>query len=142
MSAVPFYHRVTEGIRITVQPAFLPEQSRPSAGQWLFSYDIRIENVGTEPAHLLTRHWYIHDSIGEDVEVQGEGVVGLQPQVDPGGVHEYQSFCVLKSIAGHMEGSYRFARPNGSRFDAEIPRFLLDASEAPAGPGGEGGGRT
>lgn len=133
MTGLPFYHRVTEGIRITVRPAFLPDQSRPSAGQWLFSYDIRIENVGSEPAHLLTRHWYIHDSIGEDVEVEGEGVVGLQPVVPPGGIHEYQSFCVLKSPAGHMEGSYRFQRPDGSRFDAVIPRFELVAGEMASG---------
>ncbi len=135
MSRPPFYHRVTEGIRITVRPAFLPEQSRPSAGQWLFSYDIRIENVGAVAAHLLTRRWLIHDSVGEEVEVQGDGVVGLQPLLEPGGVHEYQSFCVLKSREGSMEGSYTFARPDGSRFAAEIPRFLLDASASPAEPG-------
>lgn len=125
----PFYHRVTEGIRITVRPAFLPGQSRPSAGQWVFSYDIRIENVGSEPAHLLTRQWHIHDAIGEDVEVEGDGVVGLQPVLEPGGVHEYQSFCVLKSTSGHMEGSYTFQRPDGNRFRAEIPRFILDVQQ-------------
>ena len=138
MSPVPFYHRVTDGIRITVRPEFLPGQSRPGAGQWVFSYDIRIENVGTESAHLLPRHWWIHDSIGEDLEVQGDGVVGLQPLVEPGEVHEYQSFCVLKSPTGHMEGSYTFERPDGSRFQAEIPRFQLDAGETPAGRGGRG----
>ena len=132
MSPVPFYHRVTDGIRITVRPEFLPGQSRPVAGQWVFSYDIRIENVGSESAHLLTRRWLIHDSIGEDVEVQGDGVVGLQPLVEPGEVHEYQSFCVLKSPEGHMEGSYTFERPDGSRFEAGIPRFLLDARQTEA----------
>jgi ApaG protein len=131
-----FYHQVTEGIRITVRPAFLPGQSRPGAGQWVFSYDIRIENVGNQGGHLLGRHWFIHDSIGEDLEVQGEGVVGLQPEIEPGGVHEYQSFCVLKSSSGHMEGHYLFERPDGIRFQARIPRFILDASEAPAGQGG------
>jgi ApaG protein len=132
VSPRPFYHRVTEGIRITVSPTFLPEQSRPAAGQWLFAYDIRIENVGTVSAHLLTRHWLIHDSVGEDLEVHGDGVVGLQPVVEPGGVHEYQSFCVLKSPTGHMEGSYTFQRPDGARFDAGIPRFELDARELEA----------
>lgn len=132
MSPVPFYHRVSEGIRITVRPAFLPGQSRPGAGQWVFSYDIRIENVGSDAAHLLTRHWWIHDSIGEDLEVEGDGVVGLQPVVEPGGVHEYQSFCVLKSPAGHMEGTYTFQRPDGSRFEAAIPRFHLDARQLEA----------
>jgi len=129
------YHRVTDGIRVTVRPAFLPARSRPGAGQWVFSYDVRIENVGRVAAQLLSRHWLIHDSIGEDLEVQGDGVVGLQPLIAPGGVHEYQSFCVLKSPAGHMEGRYSFRRPDGSRLDAAIPRFLLDADETPAGQG-------
>lgn len=130
MSPVPLYHRVTDGIRITVRPAFLPGQSRPVAGQWVFSYDIRIENVGSESAHLRTRHWWIHDSIGEDIQVEGDGVVGLQPVLEAGDVHEYQSFCVLKSPVGHMEGHYTFERPGGRRFQAAIPRFLLDAQEA------------
>ena len=136
------YHRITDGIRITVRPAFLPEQSRPDAGQWVFSYDVRVENVGPVAARLRARHWFIHDSIGEDLEVEGEGVVGLQPLVAPGGVHEYQSFCVLKSPAGHMEGSYAFERPDGSRFEAVIPRFILDDREAPLGQGGSGAGGT
>lgn len=132
------YHQITEGIRITVRPAFLPHHSRPEVGRWVFSYRIRIENVGTEAAQLLGRHWRIHDSIGEDLEVVGEGVVGLQPVVPPRGVHEYQSYCELKSPAGHMEGRYLFTRPDGARFEAVIPRFELDArmeSEAEGGGG-------
>lgn len=125
-----------------MRPAFLPEQSRPGVGQWVFSYDVRIENVGTVAAHLLSRRWQIHDSIGEDLEVEGDGVVGLQPLVPPRGVHEYQSFCVLKTPSGHMEGGYTFERPDGSRFEAVIPRFILDASEAALGQGGSGAGDT
>jgi ApaG protein len=78
---------------------------------------------------LLSRHWYIHDSIGEDYEVAGDGVVGEQPTLLPGGVHEYNSFCVLRSPNGHMEGSYRFVCDDDTSFDAAIPRFLLIAEE-------------
>lgn len=130
MTPVPLYHRITAGIRVTVRPAFRPEQSRPHLGQWVFSYDVRVENVGTTPVQLLRRHWYIHDSIGEDLEVQGDGVIGLQPVIPAGGVHEYQSFCVLKSPSGYMEGSYTLARADGTAVEAAIPRFALDAREA------------
>jgi ApaG protein len=65
--------------------------------------------------------------VGEDTEVEGAGVVGEQPTVCPGQVHEYRSFCVLKSTDGYMEGHYRFVRVDGSSFDAEIPRFVLHA---------------
>ena len=125
MPRVPFYYRETEGIRVSVRPGYLPRHSREEQEQFVFAYFVRIENVGPEPVQLLSRRWLIHDSIGEVTEVRGDGVVGEQPHVAAGKVHEYQSFCVLKSPTGWMEGQYTFARTDGSRFDAEIPRFEL-----------------
>ena len=124
------YYRITDGIRITVRPSYLPGQSRPSLGHFVFAYSVRIENVGAEPAKLLTRLWRIHDSVGlgEDHEVKGDGVVGEQPRVEANRVHEYQSYCILKSPNGHMEGHYEFVRDRGVRFLAFIPRFELDAA--------------
>ena len=122
-----FFYRQTEGIRITVQPTYLRDESRPWQQHHVFAYAVRIENVGASPAQLITRRWLIHDEIGEDREVEGEGVVGEQPVIGPGQVHEYRSFCVLKAGRGYMEGEYRFVRTDGSAFDAEIPRFTLDA---------------
>ena len=126
-----FFYRETEGIRITVRPRYVPEQSRPSQRHFVFAYNVRIENVSQETAQLVSRRWLIHDSVGRDTEVEGEGVVGEQPVLAPGRVHEYQSFCVLQSGSGHMEGSYRFVRADGSAFEAQIPRFILDAEQAP-----------
>ena len=120
---------MTEAIRITVRPVHLADRSDPEQGQYVFAYFVRIENIGTIGAQLLWRRWVIRDSGGDDLEVEGEGVVGEQPSIEPGGVHEYQSFVVLKSPQGSMEGSYDFVRPDGSRFQAQIPRFALDARE-------------
>jgi len=125
-----FYHQ-TSGIRITVRPSFLAEQSSTVLGQYVFAYHIRIENVGTLAAQLRTRHWRIHDPVGGDSVVEGEGVVGEQPHLLPGQVHEYRSFCVLKAPHGWMEGNYRFVREDGSAFRAQIPRFDLDAEPRP-----------
>ena len=133
MSAAPFFYRLTHGIRVTVRPAYLPERSSPIGQQYVFAYFVRIENVGRDTVQLKARRWLIHDSIGEDVVVEGEGVVGEQPVLHQGQVHEYQSFCVLKSPSGHMEGQYLFQRQDGTAFEAEIPRFMLQADE-PAGP--------
>ena len=127
--SAPFFYRMTDGIRVSVRPAYLPEQSIPEQLQFVFAYFVRIENVGSQSAQLLSRRWRIHDSVGEDTEVAGDGVVGEQPLLIPGGVHEYQSFCVLKSASGFMEGEYRFVRADSTRFDAAIPRFALSASE-------------
>ena len=130
----PFYYKESHGIRITVRPVYLREQSEPAAGHYVFAYFVRIENVGAETAQLLSRRWLIHDSIGEDTEVEGEGVVGEQPVIAPGNVHEYQSFCILKSGEGFMEGHYNFVRPDSTTFRAEIPRFLLSVSTSTSLP--------
>ncbi len=133
MSRRPFFYRETEGIRITVRPLYLPDQSSPARRHFVFAYFIRIENVAAQAAQLLTRRWLIHDSIGEDTEVEGDGVVGEQPLLAPGTVHEYQSFCVLRSRSGWMEGHYTFVRDDGSDFRAFIPRFELEATTEPSG---------
>lgn len=134
MTAKPFFYRLSQGIRVTVRPVYLRDQSDPAAQHYVFAYFVRIENVGDEAAQLLSRRWLIHDEIGEDTEVVGDGVVGEQPVITPGAVHEYQSFCVLRSGEGYMEGQYHLVRPDGTRFDAEIPRFRLSASESPSLP--------
>lgn len=133
MPSRAFFYRQTADIRVTVRPVYLPDQSHPSQRQFVFAYFVRIENVGRLSAQLLTRRWRIHDSVGEDSEVEGEGVVGEQPILGPGRVHEYQSYCVLKSPSGHMEGEYRFRREDGMLFEASIPRFTLQTDEW-AGP--------
>lgn len=125
-----FFHRETQGIRVTAQPFFVPDQSDPADQRYVFAYRMRIENVGDQPAQLVWRHWFIHDSIGGTSEVEGEGVVGEQPHIAPGDVHEYQSFCVLEGPEGEMEGFYEMHRPDGSRFNAQIPRFLLRTYQA------------
>jgi ApaG protein len=127
MPAKPFYYKETQGIRISVRPLYLAEQSQPALRRYVFAYFIRIENTSQRTVQLMTRHWYIHDSIGEDSEVAGDGVVGEQPTLAPGDVHEYQSFCILKSPNGHMEGTYRFVHADDSLIDAAIPRFELAA---------------
>lgn len=123
-------YQVTEGIRISAQPFFLAEHSQPEEDQYVFVYHIRIENEGDATARLSWRYWYIHDPVAGDQEVEGEGVVGEQPVLEPGGVYEYESFCILQAPEGHMQGHYEFVRPDGSTFRATIPRFLLRIHEA------------
>jgi ApaG protein len=120
-----FLYRITDGIRVTAQPFFIPERSLPEEDRYVFAYRIRIENVGEHAARLVWRHWYIHDPVAGSSEVEGEGVVGETPLIAPGAVHEYQSFCVLEAPEGSMEGYYEFVRSDGTRFRADIPRFLL-----------------
>jgi ApaG protein len=122
---VTFFYAITNGIRVTVRPTYSEEHSDPRRAYYVFIYRIRIENVGTEAGQLLWRHWFIHDPSAGDHEVDGEGVVGAQPKLEPGEVHEYESYCVLRAPSGYMEGYYEFVRPDDSTFKVDIPRFDL-----------------
>ncbi|HEY1014820.1 MAG TPA: Co2+/Mg2+ efflux protein ApaG [Herpetosiphonaceae bacterium] len=130
MLVKPFYYQETNGIRITVRPRYLIDQSQPQRATYVFAYFVRIENIGRHTVQLISRRWLIRDSIGEQHEVAGDGVVGEQPVLAPGAVHEYHSFCILKSPNGSMEGAYHFTSRETSPFDAAIPRFILTTDEA------------
>lgn len=121
------YAATTEGITIAVRPVYLDGESDAMIGRFVFAYFVRIENDGLGEVQLLRRHWIITDETGKRTEVEGEGVVGQQPVLQPGDVHEYQSFCVLETFTGTMEGTYLMQRESGERFRAQIPRFHLAA---------------
>jgi ApaG protein len=116
---------VTEGIRITVRSAFVPERSNPKDSYYFFAYEVTISNEGADAAQLLTRHWVITDGLGNVEEVVGDGVVGETPYLEPGGSFTYTSFCPLRTEMGTMHGTYGMVRPDGTNFDAVIPRFTL-----------------
>jgi ApaG protein len=116
---------VTEGIRVTVSAAYVPEQSAPAAKRYVFAYTVKILNEGAQAAQLRTRHWVITDGNGKVEEVRGPGVVGQQPYLKPGEAFEYTSGCVLQTSRGEMRGTYQMHRPDGSGFDATIAPFVL-----------------
>lgn len=112
-------------IDIDVATRFLDEQSAPEDGRYVFAYTIRIHNRGSAPARLLGRHWVITDANGNVKEVEGQGVVGEQPWLQPGEDFEYTSGAVLETDIGTMQGSYDMIADDGTRFDAPIPLFTL-----------------
>jgi len=115
----------TDGIRVEVESRYLPDQSEPNAHRWLFAYTVTLMNLGSAPAKLLSRHWEIADADGHHEEVDGDGVVGHQPRIEPGEGFRYSSFCVLKTPHGAMRGRYRMVRDDGALFDADIAPFPL-----------------
>ena len=115
----------TNGIRVQVTPKFLPERSSTRDGEYVFAYFIRISNDGAETAQLVSRHWVITNSEGEEEEVRGEGVVGDKPVLAPGASYDYNSFCNLKTPVGTMHGSYTMVTPSGETFEARIAPFTL-----------------
>jgi ApaG protein len=112
-------------IDISVQTKYLQEQSDPANNRYAFSYTIAIENLGEEPVQLVARHWIITDDNNQVEEVRGPGVVGLQPLIQPGQKFVYTSGAVITTEFGTMQGTYEMVKPDGSRFNATIPAFLL-----------------
>jgi ApaG protein len=120
----------TRGIQIEVKTAYLRERSSPAESSYLFMYTIRISNVGTETAQLVSREWIITNADGEVERVKGPGVVGEKPVLPPGGSFEYTSYCPLKTPVGSMQGTYQMVTTNGEHFDAVIAPFTLAVPNA------------
>jgi ApaG protein len=116
---------LTDGISVAVRSDFRPDRSEPGQRRWFFTYTVTIRNQGTSPAKLVSRRWLITDGAGRHEEVEGDGVVGRQPRLEPGQAFEYTSFCVLPTSHGSMRGSYRMTRDDGTPFDAVIAPFSL-----------------
>ena len=121
------YQKITEGIRITVEPEFLEGHSKPAEDKFVWAYTITVENLGVETVTLLTRHWIITDGLGRRQDVRGDGVVGEQPTLKPGQKFSYTSGCPLSTASGVMLGGYGMITSVGRRFDISIPAFSLDS---------------
>ena len=117
---------ITEGVQVSVETNYQPEYSSPTQLHYVFTYRITIENHSNYTVKLLRRHWFIHDANNTIREVEGEGVVGQQPILEPGQVHQYVSGCNLRSGLGKMHGTYLMEKVvDGSQFEVVIPEFSM-----------------
>lgn len=121
------YRSVTEGIEVTVEPEFAADRSNPERGDFFWVYTVEIRNLRPETIQLRQRRWEITDALGHVQHVQGVGVVGEQPVIQPGGIFRYSSGCPLRTEQGVMVGSYEMVSADGRRIDVAIPAFSLDS---------------
>lgn len=120
--------KITEGISVSVETFYQPAQSNPLNAEYLFVYRITIENLTEFPVKLLRRHWHILDSNGSHREVEGEGVVGQQPLIEPNETYQYISAANLKSDIGKMFGTYEMINMyNRKKIIVSIPEFQMIA---------------
>lgn len=119
---------ITQGIRVTVETEYQPAYSSPAQHHHVFTYRVTIENQGEFTIQLKRRHWFIIDAGFSPREVEGEGVVGNQPVLEPGQQHQYVSGCNLKSGIGKMSGTFLMERiVDGAKFNVAIPEFHMAA---------------
>ncbi len=121
------YERTTHGVKITVTPEFLEDQSEPEEHRYVWAYTVRIANEREDAISLITREWRITDALGRTQIVRGDGVVGEQPRLQPGSAFEYTSGAPLQTPSGVMSGEYGMETEEGEPFAAEIPAFSLDS---------------
>ncbi len=122
--------KISEGVEVTVETFYQKEYSNPLNHEFMFAYRITLENLNNFTLQILKRHWFIFDSNGENREVEGEGVVGLQPILQPGQQFTYVSGCNLKTEMGKMQGHYELINQNNlQKFFVKIPAFELIAPQ-------------
>ena len=112
---------------VRVTPSFLKEESRPASGKYVWSYTVEIENQSDLTWTLTMRHWDIIDSQGRRQIVDGEGVVGQTPRLEPGERFQYTSGAPLSAPSGMMSGMYTFEGDDGGELLARVPTFSLDS---------------
>lgn len=119
-------NKISEGVEVSVETFYQPDYSNPLSGEYMFAYRITIENHNNFPVKLHRRHWHIFDSNGSYREVEGEGVVGVQPVLNPGERYQYVSGCNLRTEMGKMYGSYTMENLNNKNtFEVNIPIFEM-----------------
>lgn len=117
---------ITQGIKISVDTIYQDEYSNSANEHFMFAYRIVIQNLSDFSIRLMRRKWHIFDSNGTQREVEGEGVVGVQPTIAPGESYQYVSGCNLKTEIGSMKGYYEMLRLNDEMtFNVDIPEFQL-----------------
>ena len=117
---------ISEGVEVSVETFYQQDYSNPMQSEYMFAYRISIENHNSFPVKLHRRHWHIFDSNGSHREVEGEGVVGVQPVLSPGEKYQYVSGCNLKTEMGKMHGTYQMENLNIKQlFDVNSPAFEM-----------------
>ena len=122
-------------LSVDVRPQYLPQQSAPQNGMYVFAYTITVTNTGEVAAQLVSRSWNVNDANGHTEKVKGLGVVGQQPLLKPGQAFEYTSGTRLRTPTGTMHGSFFCVADDGEKFDVDIPMFVLDALSSSGTPG-------
>ena len=121
--------KITKGIKISGQKDFEGTFYKNKNTHYAFKYKVTIENRSKDSVQLNSRHWVILDSLNQEQELDGQGVIGKKPTIEPNTFFEYTSFCPLRTPMGFMEGSYRMLNKDGEEFDLKINKFRLLASQ-------------
>ena len=115
----------TQGVKVRVEPEYLPDHSNPAQNLWVHAYHVTITNESEQVLQLVWRQWIITNANGTEERVSGPGVVGQQPVLKPGERFEYTSWTRLATPQGTMRGSYFCMTEDAHWFESPVPEFML-----------------
>lgn len=119
------------GLRVTVdQVTHQPQVARPPERPYCFVYFITIHNDSELPVTIKGRKWVVTNARGEIMALEGDGVVGQFPRIEPGAKFSYNSFHLLDTRSATAEGSYLGSDPQGRCVVTRIPRFEMLVPDA------------
>ena len=120
------YKAITRKIEVIAEPFYIESQSDPEDDRYVWGYNISITNYSNEVVQLLRRYWHITDENGLIDEVEGPGVLGIEPILSVNETYQYTSGCPLETPSGIMMGHYLFKNMSNDQFKIDIPTFSLD----------------
>ena len=114
------------GLRVTVdRVVYQPDAQAPAERPHCFVYFISIHNESAQAVTIKGRKWVVTTDRGQVTAVEGDGVVGQRPLIEPGEKFSYDSYHLLDSRSAVAEGSYLGVDAQGRKVLARIPPFKM-----------------
>ncbi|XP_050410032.1 polymerase delta-interacting protein 2 [Patella vulgata] len=131
------HRETTENIRVTVIPFFMGCRESQQVNDYWWRYCVRLQNFGEERVQIRERHWRIFSISGTLETVRGVGVGGHVQVQEPilsteQPAFQYSSHIALQAPSGHMWGTFKMERQDGTVFDCKIPQFSLESKSEEA----------
>ncbi len=121
--------REFDKIRVKVDDVvYMPSLEAPPDKPHPFVYFISIFNDSEIPVTIRGRKWVVRQDDGEVTVVEGDGVVGQTPSIEPGGHFSYNSYHVI-ALGATVSGAFFGETAEGDWVFARIPEFRLDVPE-------------
>ncbi len=116
------------GLHVTVdRVVHLRDAQTPPDRPHCFAYFITIHNDSDVAVTIKGRKWVVRNSRGEIMALEGDGVVGQFPRIEPGDTFSYNSAHLNDTTTAEAEGSYIGLDEQGRRVLTRIPKFEMDA---------------
>ena len=123
---MPKKYQELEGLSVRVDDIiYMPSLDAPADKPHPFVYFITIVNDSTERVRILGRKWVVRERDGEICVVEGDGVVGQTPALEPGDDFSYNSYHVIADDAV-ASGAFFGTTADGRKVLAPVPEFKLE----------------